>query len=102
MYIGTKGKIKPMKMVFYFQGSRCFGSYWGFYDKGNNKLIKFKNASFKADTSEADLSYFAPDCFHLSEKGHKAAAEALWNNMVIIRNTDCELMWLYGQITKLN
>lgn len=35
-----------------------------------------------ADTSEADLSYFAPDCFHLSEKGHKAAAEALWNNMV--------------------
>lgn len=31
----------------------------------------------------ADLSYFAPDCFHLSEKGHKAAAEALWNNMVI-------------------
>lgn len=94
MYIGTKGKIKPMKMVFYFQGSRCFGSYWGFYDKGNNKLIKFKNASFKADTSEADLSYFAPDCFHLSEKGHKAAAEALWNNMVIIRNTDCELMWL--------
>lgn len=94
MYIGTKGKIKPMKMVFYFQDSRCFGSYWGFYDKGNNKLIKFKNASFKADTSEADLSYFAPDCFHLSEKGHKAAAEALWNNMVIIRNTDCELMWL--------
>lgn len=42
MYIGTKGKIKPMKMVFYFQGSRCFGSCWGFYDKGNNKLIKFK------------------------------------------------------------
>jgi len=30
---------------------------------------------------EPDLSYFAPDCFHLSLKGHKAAAEALWNNM---------------------
>lgn len=46
MYIGTKGKIKPMKMVFYFQGSRCFGSYWGFYDKGNNKLIKFIKCIF--------------------------------------------------------
>ncbi|KAK3093837.1 hypothetical protein FSP39_020782 [Pinctada imbricata] len=29
-----------------------------------------------------DLSYFAPDCFHLSAKGHKAAAEALWDNMI--------------------
>ncbi|XP_048737622.2 uncharacterized protein LOC125652446 [Ostrea edulis] len=34
------------------------------------------------DSNEADLSYFAPDCFHLSEKGHKCAAEALWNNMI--------------------
>nr|XP_022333388.1 uncharacterized protein LOC111130532 [Crassostrea virginica] len=34
------------------------------------------------NTNEADLSYFAPDCFHLSEKGHRAAAEALWNNMI--------------------
>lgn len=31
---------------------------------------------------EPDLSYFAPDCFHLSEKGQEAAASALWNNMV--------------------
>ncbi|XP_045185394.2 phospholipase B1, membrane-associated-like [Mercenaria mercenaria] len=29
-----------------------------------------------------DLSYFAPDCFHLSLKGHRAAADALWNNMI--------------------
>ncbi|XP_074655839.1 phospholipase B1, membrane-associated-like [Tubulanus polymorphus] len=29
-----------------------------------------------------DLSYFAPDCFHFSDLGHAAAAEALWNNMV--------------------
>ncbi|KAL5008091.1 hypothetical protein ScPMuIL_013672 [Solemya velum] len=28
-----------------------------------------------------DLSYFAPDCFHFSAKGHAAAAESLWNNM---------------------
>ncbi|XP_064623926.1 phospholipase B1, membrane-associated-like [Lineus longissimus] len=32
--------------------------------------------------NEYDLSYFSPDCFHFSEKGHAGAAEALWNNMV--------------------
>jgi len=37
---------------------------------------------FQAGTDEPDLSYFAPDCFHLSLKGHRAAADALWNNMV--------------------
>lgn len=34
------------------------------------------------DSSCPDLSYFAPDCFHFSEKGHQAAAGALWNNMI--------------------
>ncbi len=29
-----------------------------------------------------DKSYFAPDCFHFSAKGHKEAAVGLWNNMV--------------------
>ncbi|CAF4654749.1 unnamed protein product [Rotaria sp. Silwood1] len=28
-----------------------------------------------------DFSYFAPDCFHLSGKGHAVAALSLWNNM---------------------
>jgi hypothetical protein len=28
-----------------------------------------------------DQSYFAPDCFHLSRRGHAAAARALWQNM---------------------
>ena len=27
-------------------------------------------------------SYFAPDCFHLSQKGHLQASVALWNNML--------------------
>jgi hypothetical protein len=30
----------------------------------------------------ADFSYFSPDCFHFSQKGHEAAAVELWNNMV--------------------
>lgn len=34
------------------------------------------------NNGEPDLSYFAPDCFHLSLKGHRAATDALWNNMV--------------------
>ncbi|RVE57408.1 hypothetical protein OJAV_G00215900 [Oryzias javanicus] len=29
-----------------------------------------------------DRSYFAPDCFHLSQKAHTAMAQALWNNML--------------------
>lgn len=31
---------------------------------------------------EPDLSFFAPDCFHFSAKGHASAGEALWNNML--------------------
>ncbi|KAK7504178.1 hypothetical protein BaRGS_00004482 [Batillaria attramentaria] len=34
------------------------------------------------DDGQPDLSFFAPDCFHLSEKGQAAAASALWNNMI--------------------
>jgi len=29
-----------------------------------------------------DVSYFAPDCFHFSVKGHNTAGPALWNNML--------------------
>jgi len=33
------------------------------------------------DDKTPDLSYFAPDCFHFSQKGHNYAGEALWNNL---------------------
>ncbi|CAF0939407.1 unnamed protein product [Rotaria sordida] len=33
-------------------------------------------------TGATDFSYFAPDCFHFSAKGHEAAAVELWNNMM--------------------
>ncbi|XP_067009243.2 uncharacterized protein [Anabrus simplex] len=29
-----------------------------------------------------DLSFFAPDCFHFSQKGNSLIANALWNNML--------------------
>ncbi|XP_070577367.1 phospholipase B1, membrane-associated-like [Ptychodera flava] len=32
-------------------------------------------------SDRVDGSYFAPDCFHFSRKGHEAAAKALWNNL---------------------
>lgn len=32
-------------------------------------------------TEKTDQSYFAPDCFHFSRKGHAAAAGSLWTNM---------------------
>jgi len=30
----------------------------------------------------SDFSYFTPDCFHLSQKGHEAAAIEYWNNLM--------------------
>ncbi|CAF0947262.1 unnamed protein product [Rotaria sp. Silwood1] len=35
-----------------------------------------------ASDGKPDFSYFAPDCFHFSSKGHEAAAVELWNNMM--------------------
>ncbi|CAF3446296.1 unnamed protein product [Rotaria socialis] len=31
--------------------------------------------------NKIDFSYFAPACFHLSDKGHSLAAISLWNNL---------------------
>ncbi|XP_037958093.1 phospholipase B1, membrane-associated [Teleopsis dalmanni] len=33
-------------------------------------------------TGDVDLRFFASDCFHFSQKGHAAAANSLWNNML--------------------
>ncbi|XP_056424549.1 phospholipase B1, membrane-associated [Hyla sarda] len=33
-------------------------------------------------TGEPDISYLAPDCFHLSQKAHTQLARKLWNNML--------------------
>jgi len=35
----------------------------------------------RLDNGLPDISYFAPDCFHLSAKGHTAMALSLWNNL---------------------
>ncbi|CAF3795977.1 unnamed protein product, partial [Rotaria sp. Silwood1] len=35
----------------------------------------------RKDNNKIDYSYFAPDCFHFSGKGHSVAALSIWNNM---------------------
>jgi len=35
----------------------------------------------KTPKGDVDLTYFAPDCFHLSTKGHTAASIGIWNNL---------------------
>ncbi|XP_048452631.1 phospholipase B1, membrane-associated [Rhincodon typus] len=34
------------------------------------------------DNEHPDVSYFAPDCFHLSRKFHMQMSRSLWNNML--------------------
>ncbi|XP_041907672.1 phospholipase B1, membrane-associated isoform X2 [Corvus kubaryi] len=36
----------------------------------------------KTQEGSPDSSYFAPDCFHFSQKAHSQVARALWNNML--------------------
>jgi len=43
----------------------------------------FRNTTYpRQKNGEPDWSFFAPDCFHFSAKGHASAGEALWNNMM--------------------
>uniref|UniRef100_A0A1I8JHV6 Triacylglycerol lipase n=1 Tax=Macrostomum lignano TaxID=282301 RepID=A0A1I8JHV6_9PLAT len=42
----------------------------------------FKNSKPPKINGKYDQSYFAPDCFHFSRKGHDESAKALWNNMI--------------------
>jgi len=43
----------------------------------------FRHTTYpKKSNGQPDWSFFAPDCFHFSAKGHAAAGEALWNNML--------------------
>jgi phospholipase B1 len=31
---------------------------------------------------DVDYTYFSPDCFHFSTKGHEVAAVQIWNSLV--------------------
>ncbi|NXC43494.1 PLB1 Phospholipase, partial [Penelope pileata] len=43
----------------------------------------FRNTMLPLDSDgKPDLSFFAADCFHFSERGYAEMAMALWNNMM--------------------
>jgi len=33
-------------------------------------------------SGQTDTRFFSEDCFHLSQRGHAAAANSIWNNML--------------------
>ncbi|POI35882.1 hypothetical protein CIB84_000366, partial [Bambusicola thoracicus] len=59
----------------------------GRYDTHDNFTVViqtfFQNPKIPLDQDgHPDISYFAPDCFHPSQKGHSQLAKALWNAML--------------------
>ncbi|XP_075451528.1 phospholipase B1, membrane-associated isoform X2 [Ascaphus truei] len=43
----------------------------------------FRNTQIpRLQDGQPDLSYLAPDCFHLSQKAHSQLSRSLWNNML--------------------
>jgi len=59
----------------------------GRYDGRDDFTVVFQPFMAKTqlprkDNHQIDFSYFAPDCFHFSGKGHAQAGLSLWNNML--------------------
>ncbi|XP_029350194.1 phospholipase B1, membrane-associated-like [Echeneis naucrates] len=59
----------------------------GKYDTHNNFTVVlqpfFREVFLPVlENGRPDLSFFTPDCFHLSQKAHTIMARALWNNML--------------------
>lgn len=73
----------------------------GRYDNNNNFTVVIQpffeetNLPTKNDGS-IDFSYFAPDCFHFSGKGHAATALALWNSMFEVVGQK-KRFWIVGE-----
>ena len=45
-------------------------------------VLQYLGCCAMQENGDVDHSYFAPDCFHLSQKSHQGSAYMLWNVMV--------------------
>ncbi|XP_066403968.1 phospholipase B1, membrane-associated [Molothrus aeneus] len=101
--INPKNNSNELKKLIYFNRM---------YQEGTRRLVESGRYDTKDDftvvmqpfmtniempkTQEGwpDESYFAPDCFHFSQKTHSQAARALWNNMLepVGEKTDSQKM----------
>ncbi|KFR06463.1 Phospholipase B1, membrane-associated, partial [Opisthocomus hoazin] len=75
----------------------------GRYDSKDDFTVVMQPFLVKVDmpkTQEGlpDSSYFAPDCFHFSQKTHSQAARALWNNMLEPLGEKTDNQQLEGEI----
>ncbi|KAM3856764.1 phospholipase B1, membrane-associated [Vipera latastei] len=80
--------LQEMEIInrdFQIKSAMLFNS--GRYDQREDFAVVvqpfFRNTFLPLDSEgEPDLSFFAVDCFHFSERGHAEMAVALWNNML--------------------
>lgn len=76
----------------------------GRYDVGDLFTVVFHDFMTEmtiplTSSGAPDYSYFAPDCFHFSVKGHEAAATELWNSL-ISQHQDKSNKWTLGSPIK--
>ncbi|XP_041366930.1 phospholipase B1, membrane-associated-like [Gigantopelta aegis] len=80
------GWLKQLSREYQAEIDRIVGS--GRYDTRDDFTVVvqpfFRNTEPPPEggSGDIDMTYFSPDCFHFSGKGHGAAALSLWNNML--------------------
>ncbi|XP_070578253.1 phospholipase B1, membrane-associated-like [Ptychodera flava] len=82
---GNEGKLEPIIDEYHRVTDELMTS--GRYETRDDFTVvvqpAFKHTEIpEKEGGKIDESYLAPDCFHFSAKGHAAAAESLWNNMI--------------------
>lgn len=84
--VGEKELIKVQQTIVAYQRNLEELINSGYFDKDDFTVILqpfFENTVIPStEDGNPDHSFFAPDCFHLSSKGHAAAGKELWNNMI--------------------
>jgi len=79
---GTRSAVSQESLLFHDQAEKIQSFFQG-NDTFTVVTQPFMTLTHlpRLSNGSPDKSYFAPDCFHFSEKAHQAAAVALWNNM---------------------